>query len=77
MPKRTLLQPLHHDLVTVLRDILDREGVDAFLDTAQRVMEVTAVVVIQTSGRNPLYEILDDLELLADALEQRRTRVLN
>ena len=77
MPKRTPLRPLHHDLVIALRDILDTEGADAFHVTAQRVMEVTAVAVIQAFGRNEWYEILDDMEFLYDALERRRNRALN
>jgi hypothetical protein len=77
MSKTTLLRPLHHDLIAILRDILDTEGDAAFQDTAQRVMEVTAVAVIEAFGRTRLYEILEDMEFLYDALERRRNRALN
>jgi hypothetical protein len=77
MSKTTLLRPLHHDLFAALRDILDTEGDVAFQVTAQRVMEVTAVAVIEEFDRNRLDEMLDDMAFLYAALERRRNRVLN
>jgi hypothetical protein len=77
MPKRTPLRQLHHDLFIALRDILDKEGADALDVTARHVMGVTAVAVIQAFGRGRMYEMLDDMESLYDALERRRNRALN
>jgi hypothetical protein len=45
--------------------------------TAQRVLEVTAAVVVLASGRDRLEEMLGEMDVLPDVLEPRGGRSLN